>query len=507
MYIFGKGGLRVLNKILNRLSLRSVLIINVIVPLLLAMAAATYFGLRAMEHIIEQRLQEDVQLVARAIRLPVSYSLEKDRFGSVSQALESVFRIGRVYGAYVYDAEGERIAAVGAVEPEKQQKDLREVVKGGERTGQYEEIQGKRVYSYFVPLFDTSGKSSGLLQITRKESDFENYIAGLRLRVTVTLLGVGIFIAGFVLFGFHRAAGRYFTKLTQSMARVQEGDRTYRAEPSGPTEIAALARSLNGMLDSLDRSEKEVAQRREQQEALEHKLRQSEKMAAIGQLAAGVAHELGAPLSLIDGKAQRCLRDESMDAIHGKNLRDIRQQVQRMNDIVRQLLDFGKGAMRDKRWARAAQLAGTAVAIVKKEMGGRVEILTEGPASDPWLFVDPLRFEQALINLLRNAAQAGQTTRIRLSWKQGLNREVIFEVADNGAGIAEDIRSRIFEPFFSTRKNAANTGMGLSVVHGIIQEHEGSIDVVDTEMGGACFRIVLPGQPEKEYSAQEEENG
>ncbi len=496
-----------LNKILDRFSLRTVLIINVIAPLLIAMAAATYFGLRAMEHTVEKRLQEDVQLVARAIRLPVSYSLEKDRFGSVSQALESVFRIGRVYGAYIYDAEGERIAALGAVEPERQQKDLREVVKGGERTGQYEKIQGRRVYSYFVPLFDTSGKSSGLLQITRKESDFENYIHGLRILVTAVLLGAGFFISGFVLLGFHRAAGRYFTKLTRSMVRVQEGERTHRAELSGPKEIAVLARSLNRMLDSLDRSEKEVAQRRQQQEALEHKLRQSEKMAAIGQLAAGVAHELGAPLSLIDGKAQRCLRDESMEAIHGKNLRDIRQQVQRMNDIVRQLLDFGKGAMREKRWARAAQLTGTAVAIVKKEMGGRVEIFTEGPVSDPWLFVDPLRFEQALINLLRNAAQAGQTTRVRLSWKQGPNQAVIFEVADNGPGIAEDIRSRIFEPFFSTQKNIANTGMGLSVVHGIIQEHEGSIEVVDTEMGGACFRIVLPGQPDKAQSRQGEENG
>ncbi|MFW6080523.1 MAG: two-component sensor histidine kinase, partial [Desulfosalsimonas sp.] len=86
--------------ILNRLSLRSVLITNVIVPLLISMAAATWFGLLTVEHVVEEKLQEDVQLVARAIRLPVSYSLEKERFGSVSQALQSVFHIGRVYGAY-----------------------------------------------------------------------------------------------------------------------------------------------------------------------------------------------------------------------------------------------------------------------------------------------------------------------------------------------------------------------------------------------------------------------
>ena len=153
--------------ILNRLSLRSVLIVNLIVPLLIAMAAATWFGLQTLENVAEQRLQEDVQLVARALKLPVSYSLEKERFGSVTQSLQSVFHIGRVYGAYVYDEQGKRIAAVGAVEPERKQDELVEVLEDGKRKGEYEKIQGKRVYSYFVPLFDTSGKNNGLLQITR----------------------------------------------------------------------------------------------------------------------------------------------------------------------------------------------------------------------------------------------------------------------------------------------------------------------------------------------------
>ncbi|OPL16849.1 MAG: hypothetical protein AVO39_00830 [delta proteobacterium MLS_D] len=496
--------------ILNKLSLRSVLIVNVIVPLLLGVGAATYFGLRSMEYFVEQRLQEDVQLVARAIRLPVSYSLEKDRFGSVSQALQSVFRIGRVYGAYIYDADGKQIAAVGAVEPRKPQKDLVEVVEGGERKGQYEKIEGRRVYSYFVPLFDSAGKSSGILQITRKESDFEKYIHVLRLWAAITLAAAGIFISAFVLFGFHRAAGQYFTKLIRSMARVRQGERDHRADPEGPKEIADLARSLNEMLDSVNRYEREVAERRKQQEALENKLRQSEKMAAMGQLAAGVAHELGAPLSLIDGKAQRCLRDKEISEVHEKNFRDIRQQVQRMSEIVRQLLDFGKGAMREKRWTKAAQVAGSAVDIVKKEVGNTIKIVTEGPEPDPMIFVDPLRFEQALINLLRNAAQAENVTMVRLGWQSGPNREVIFTVEDNGSGIDQDIKSRIFEPFFSTRKNSANTGMGLSVVHGIIQEHEGAIEVVGTEMGGAGFRIELPPQQAGKNinkSVQGKENG
>ncbi|MGM0644415.1 MAG: ATP-binding protein [Thermodesulfobacteriota bacterium] len=491
-----------LNAVMNRISLRSVLIINIIVPLLLAIGAATYFGLKQMEHIVEDRLQEDVQLIARAIRLPVSYNLEKERFGSLDQALESVFRIGRVYGAYVYNTSGMRIAAVGAVEPDKKQDDLKAVVRKGQRRGQYEEIEGRRVYSYFVPLFDSSGKSSGLLQVTRKKSDFEEYIQGLRIWVGGLLAGAGVFISGFVLFGFHGAAGRYFNKLVKSMGRVQAGDRTHRAREKGPKEIVALARALNGMLDSVDRSEKEISQRRDAQQALENKLRQNEKLAAIGRLAAGVAHEIGAPLSLVDGKAQRCLRDNRISQVQKNNLHDIRKQVERMNDIVRQLLDFGKGTMREKRWTRADSIAGSAALNFRKEAGEGIEMTTEGPKPGPLIFIDPLRFEQALVNLLRNAAETDDVSRIRLAWESMPDGSVVFRIEDNGPGIDDAVKSRIFEPFFSERNNADNSGMGLAVVLGIVREHAGSIEIVDSELGGAGFRIELPRQTEQQHQDQ-----
>ncbi len=489
---------------LKRFSLRSVLVINIIIPIVLVMGVISYASLGVMEHIIEKRMQKDVELVARAIRLPVSYSLEKDRSGSVGQALESVFHIDRVYGAYVYDTSGRRIAAVGAVEPEQRQHDLVEVVEDGRRKGQYERIQGRRVYAYFVPLFDTAGKSNGLLKVIRKKSDFEDHIRNLRIGLSIAITGLGLLIAGMVLFGFERAAGRYFKQLASSMTKIQAGNRSHRADTGGPQEIEALARSFNAMLDSMDRSEKEVIRRRKVQEALEDRLRQNEKMAAIGRLAAGVAHELGAPLSLIDGKAQRCLRDADIDSVHKNSLYDIRHQVQRMSDIVRQLLDFGKGAMRQKRRIHADRLAESAVSTVRKETGGKVAFFMQGPEPGPFLHVDPLRLEQALINLLRNAAQAGKTTRVELHWKTSENHDIIFEIEDDGEGIAEEIKPKIFEPFFSTHNTARNTGLGLSVVHGIIREHGGEIQVFESSLGGAGFRITLPPQTDDTGKDQEE---
>ncbi len=492
--------------IFNRFSLRTVLVLYILVPLLFAMAAISYLGLRGMENILEQRMQEDVQLVARAIRLPVSYSLEKERYGSVSQALQSVFHIERVYGAYVYDIQGQRIAAVGAVEPDRQEFDVLQKVESGEREGRYEKIQGRRVYSYFVPLFDTSEKSIGLLQVIRRKSDFESSIYWLRYGMAASIFVTGLCLSGLVLFGFHKALGRYFIRLAQSMSRVESGDHSHRARPEGPKEIASLAKSLNSLLDSRDRSAKEIAERRDAQQVLESKLRQNEKMAAVGRLAAGVAHELGAPLSLIDGKAQRCLRKSDLSTNLAESFQDIRRQVQRMSDIIRQLLDFGKGSMQQRRWTNAAYLAESAVKTVWKETEGRVECFAEGPEPGPSLYVDPLRIEQALVNLLRNAVQFETSTRVRLTWEQAANQEVVFRVEDDGPGIAPDIQPRLFEPFFSTRKNAQNTGMGLPVVHGIVQEHGGTIQIIDSELGGAGFRISLPVQTGKNQIEQGEEH-
>ncbi|MFP4194477.1 MAG: ATP-binding protein [Desulfosalsimonas sp.] len=488
----------------NRFSLRSVLILYVIVPILFAMAAGTWFGLRTVEQAVEARLQGDIQLVARAIRLPVSYSLEKDRFESLAQALQSVFHIGRVYGAYVYDDRGRRIAAVGAVEPEGREDDLQKVLEGGQRKGEYEKIKGRRVYSYFVPLFDTSGRANGLLQITRKKSDIESYIHMLRIRALAVTAATALVISVLVLFGFYRAAGRYFTKMTRSMAQVEAGNRAHRASTAGPREIASLARSLNKMLDSVDNSEKELEKKRKERQELEKKLRQNEKMAALGQLAGGVAHELGGPLSLVDGKAQRCLRDSDIGEFHKKSLQDIRRQVDRMNDIVRQLLDFGKGSMGQKRLFRADKLAESSVLTASKEAGGNAEFFTKGTDPVPFVYVDPTRFEQALTNLLRNAVQAGGAGRVKLEWGYGEDGNMFFSVEDDGEGIDEDIKSRIFEPFYSTHKNGKNTGLGLSVVHGIVREHEGSIHVFDSELGGAGFRIVLPSHSEEKRNLNHE---
>lgn len=474
-------------------SLRTSLILAVVLPLATATVAGGMWALAEMEERAVERMEEDVQLVARSLQLPLSRALERDRAGSAANALESAFRIGRVYGAYLYDEEGELRTAVGAGAPSEDPDRLSDLAEEGTRVGEYGRAGPEEVYSYFVSLTSSGGRPLGLLQVTRRRSDIDEYVHVLRLGMGTALLVGLLVMTGLVLVGHHGAVGRHLERLLGTMARVTEGDRDHRAESDGPREIARLAEGLNRMLDSINRAEAEVRESREEQLRLERELRQSEKMAAVGRLGAGVAHELGTPLSVLDGRAQRLLRRDDLDPDAVTEVRALREEAARMQEIVRQLLSFGRGVHGSRRSVPADRLVRSVVAAFRKsseELAG--ELSADGPTPAPVLEVDPGAMEQVLTNLVRNALQAAEGGRVELRWFGGADRATGgFEVHDDGPGVEPEVRDRLFEPFVTTRETGG-TGLGLAVVHGIVEQHGGRVEVIPGQLGGAGFRVVLP---------------
>lgn len=477
---------------MNRVSLRMSLVLSVVLPVLVALGLVSYIALQAIEHQAQEKMEEDVQLVARALQLPLGRALDRGREGSVENALESAFSINRVYGAYVYDEAGTLMSAVGGFQVEPDERRLSDLAETGDRQGAYEEIGDRTVYSYFVPLTDTGGRVNGLLQVTRHANDIQQYLTTLRWQAGGLLGLTMLLIVGLVLYGHHRAIGTPLTHLSDTMARVERGDLECRAQRRGPTEIASLAGALNTMLESIETAQAEIVERRQTQLRLERRLQHAEKLAAIGQLSAGVAHELGTPLSVIDGKAQRALRNDALPAAVTDTLQSIRGEVDRMEHIVRQLLDFGRRHTLERRTVPADRIVQMAVGGLQ-ESGAQAEVDLEVDGRDPApvLDVDPTLMERALANLLRNAVEATPGGRVRVAWFVE-DDAVGFTVDDDGPGVEDDIQSRVFEPFFTTKSVGQGTGLGLAVVHGVVEEHGGSVEVGDSTLGGARFRIVLP---------------
>lgn len=474
------------------LSLRLTLILYVVAPLALSLGLSGWVALTTWERNVEQRLQSDLEMVARAIQLPLSYAMERDRDGGVEQALESALSLDSVYSAYAYDLEGDQIASAGEADPEPERDKLTEMASEGERRGEYGQVGTRRVFSYFIPLKDSRQQSTGLLQLTRRERDFRRYINRTR-KQALLLLGAGVFVmAALVVFGQHQALGRHFRRLTEGMRRIAAGESEHRMSLTGPREISAISASFNEMLDSIQSAEAEIRRNRQQQLLLEKQLRQTEKLAAVGQLAAGVAHELGTPLSTISGTTQRELRRQQEDGRTAKAFQRIRSEVNRMEIIIRQLLDFSHKRELQYRTLRASQVADSATAAVTEEAQRRgTNIEVDGEAEAPNFEADPIRLEQALVNLLRNAIQACDAGTVRLGWRVEDN-QMIFAVDDSGPGIPEEVLPRLFEPFFTTKNVGEGTGLGLAVVYGIVEEHGGDIRVGESDLGGTSVRISLP---------------
>lgn len=475
----------------SRIDLRAALVLYVVVPLSVALGFASYQRLQSLEGWIERLLQEDVVLIARTLQLPLSGALQRYDRQVLGDAIQTAYQFNREFDIYIYDAAGHAITAVNEITPDPLPQNVMRAVLSGEKQGEYGYLAGNDVYSYFVPLIE-EGAEIGVLQVTRLVSDFHDYFTRVRLQTLLWWMAVVAIMTALVMSGHHLAIGKPLGRLVSSIAAVTAGNRGHRVSIQGPSEITVLGIALNRMLDSIDQAEAEIERHHRVQVELERRLQHSETMAALGRLAGGVAHELGTPLSIVDGKAQRLLRRDDCSAVTTQSLKEIRQEVRRMEQIVRQLLDFGRNQGDQRRLMAADQLVEMALAAVDDRfVASGTTVTVAGPKPAPRILVNPMRVEQALANLLRNARQANPGGQVKLSWI-ALEDSVGFRVEDGGPGIADAVRQKIFEPFFTTKLVGQGSGLGLAVVESVAREHGGNIEICDSSLGGAGFLLRLP---------------
>jgi signal transduction histidine kinase len=473
-------------------SLRTTFILFSVTPMLLVITGLGWYGLSTLERATEARLREDIQLIARSLEIPAGEALARTGPDGVTQILASALKFDRVYAAYAYDSSGELVASSGpqhALLPSTQAAAL---AARERRRDSFDQIGGTEVYSYFVPLIAPGARIHGLLQVTRRTSEFRSAANEVRRHALIALGLTALALVLAVVFGHHQTIGRHVRSIGGSLRRVGGGDHAHRVPVSGPHELRSLAGGVNEMLDSLGRSAAEVAARRADEQVLRERLRHAEKLAAIGTLAAGVAHELGTPLAVVDGIAQRALRKAAATAESGAAMRRIHEEALRMRDIVRGLLEFARPHRARRQPECLRRIAVSAIAHVAEEARRRaVHIGCAGPDPAPVVPADRLRIEQALVNLLRNALHASRGGRVALSWHGG-DGYAGYCLDDDGPGIAPDMRERVFEPFFTTKPPGEGTGLGLAVAHSALSEHGGSIEIEASPLGGARFRLRLP---------------
>ncbi|MGH7305722.1 MAG: hybrid sensor histidine kinase/response regulator [Candidatus Rokuibacteriota bacterium] len=259
--------------------------------------------------------------------------------------------------------------------------------------------------------------------------------------------------------------------------------------------------------------EAQVMARNRELEAQREALIQTEKVAAMGQLLAGVSHELNNPLSTIVGYTQLLLRRVGVGPM-AEQLQKIAKSAERCTRIVTNFLALARQYPPERQLVQLNQLVDDAVELLEYALRIDSIEVTRRLASDlPHLWADPHQLQQVIVNVLTNAHQALRTVSTRrhlvltTRFDRAANR-IVLEIADSGPGVAADLGARIFDPFFTTKAPGEGTGLGLSLCRGIIDAHDGALRLEPTPGGGATFVIELPaGIPAEAGDGQRAETG
>jgi len=254
---------------------------------------------------------------------------------------------------------------------------------------------------------------------------------------------------------------------------------------------------LQEMIYQLRDTEMELNARMEAQRLAENRLVQAAKLAAVGEMAAGIAHELNNPLTSVTGFAELVMDDLPEESPSRPDLDLVIREARRARDVVRRLLDFARQSESARANASLNKVVDDVAALTRHLIHTNgVELKLELQEDLPWVSMDENQMKQVLLNLVHNALQAmptGGELDIKTAASQRVGREgVMVAVRDNGVGIQPEDQPRIFEPFFTTKADRGGTGLGLSVTYGIVSDHGGEIEMVSQPEAGSTFTVWLP---------------
>ena len=254
---------------------------------------------------------------------------------------------------------------------------------------------------------------------------------------------------------------------------------------------------LQEMIYQLRETEMELNARMDAQRLAENRLVQAAKLAAVGEMAAGIAHELNNPLTSVTGFAELVMEDLPEDSPSRPDLDLVVREARRARDVVRRLLDFARQSESARANASLNKVVEDVITLTRHLIHTNgVELKLELQEDLPWVSMDENQMKQVLLNLVHNALQAmpgGGQLEIKTSASQKVGREgIMVSVSDNGVGIKPEDQQRIFEPFFTTRADHGGTGLGLSVTYGIVSDHGGEIELVSQPELGSTFTVWLP---------------
>jgi two-component system NtrC family sensor kinase len=264
-------------------------------------------------------------------------------------------------------------------------------------------------------------------------------------------------------------------------------DARVEVNPRAAGELVELTETFNSMVQS-------IAERDERLQESARKITESKKLATLGQLAAGIAHEINNPLGGIV-MYSHMLKEDLVKAENRENVIKIAREADRCKAIVKGLLDFARQTKPERTESNINHVLNEVIALLEQQsIFHNISIVKDESPNIPLIEVDVGQMQEVFMNLILNAAQAmdGSGTLTAITRLVDEATVVLVEIRDTGPGIPSDKVDKIFEPFYTTKEIGRGTGLGLSIAYGIIERHHGSIEVVSEVGVGTSFFVRLP---------------
>lgn len=362
----------------------------------------------------------------------------------------------------------------------------------------------------YEPIRDIDGRIIGVLYVGMLEKPYIDIIN----HVMLTFLGIAllcVFLLLVILYFSTKKIIKPLGQMVMATERIAKGDYSVRVVRESEDEIGILAQSFNKMVEDLQKAtedlkewgktlEKKVEERTKELQEMQEHLIQSEKLASLGKLAAGIAHEINNPLGGILLYSHLLLEDLGSDSPYVDNIKKVIREATRTKEIVKGLLEFARPKEPEMNIINLNDVILYSIAIFEKQaLFQNIRIMKMLANDLPRIKGDASQLQQVFMNVILNAAEAMNGNGY-LTVKTYVNQkgEVLVEITDTGCGISKENISRVFEPFFTTKPVGKGTGLGLAISYGIIKRHDGEIRIKSEEGKGTTFTIVFPASKEQQ---------
>ena len=492
------------------------LVILLMLALMVITGVYDYTRLVRVRESLVAQTQEDERIFAETLALAVRQNVRRGRTtDELSELLEDILARPGLVAVVIYDPEGKAIAARLASDYPTPEPDdaLRQALARREPASGLLQTDAGQILRYIQPFRWPGGRAAAIeVRQTLRETERE-FRRAARESILSRLVVLTLFVVSVVgLTRWH--IGRPIRLLMAGARAIGTGDLTSRIAVKRRDEIGQLAEEFNRMAENLHAAHDELLLQSEERLRLEREVHQAQKLAVVGMLAAKVAHELGTPLNVISGRSE--VLQHVIPSAHPerRHLDVILKQVERIDGIIRALLDYTRPQRPSLRPLPIESVIRRVTNLLLDHSRRRtVRFAVELPANLPSVMADPDQLQQLFINLLMNALDASPNgAEIRITsggeplfpaeGRPGVTRgkvadpSLAIHILDQGKGLASDQLDHVFEPFFSTKAREQGTGLGLPIAEEIVRAHRGEIEMLSVFGRGTEVIVRLPLAPD-----------